>query len=116
MDPISNVDRLVLILRQRLEERSRAFLSSPRSQTSGEPRKPPTRAETLHALAAVGDVDDRQIKRSLIQGILAENFGPGLINDAKFQQVVGQVSEALDKEPATAALMARLVRELRAGG
>ncbi len=114
MEPISNVDRLVLILRQRLQERARASAGARKAA------KPPTgRAAvdpmaTVQALAAVDDVDDRQLKRALVQGLLAENLGPGLVNDAGFQQMVDRVAETLDRDPDLGKLMARVVVDLRA--
>lgn len=110
MDAISNVDRLVLVLRQRLQERARraAANSSDRSASADT-----NRLEKLHALAAVEGVDDRQLGRALIQNILADQFGAGLINDAKFQQLVDRVTETLREDEAGDALLGRMVTELR---
>ena len=111
MEPLSNVDRLVLLLRQRLEERTRA---------AGRPKAPAKAGRSasplaqVHALAAVDGVDDRQLKRALIQSLLTEQFGAELINDAKFQRVVDKVTETIDGEEASAKLLSRIVRELRA--
>jgi hypothetical protein len=111
MDPVSNIDVIVRVLRQRLNERTRAG-----GPVRGEEKRlaPETGPTPLQALAAVADVDDRQLGRALIQGVLSDYFGPQVINDARFQQVVDRVDETLRSEPEAAALMQRLVRELRA--
>lgn len=114
MDPISNVDRLVLVLRQRLEERSKA------NSATRPGLKPPTTArsatslENLRALAGIEDVDDRQLRRAFLQNILADQFGVTLINEAQFQQVVDRVTETLEADPGSSRLLSRLVGELRA--
>ena len=113
MDPISNVDRLVLILRQKLSERAKLAGAKTGRKPSPQQRKT-NDLDSIHALAAVKDVEDRQLKRALVQNILVDQFGPKMINDAKFQQVVSRVSEALDEDAATGALMTRIVEELRA--
>lgn len=114
MDSISNVDRIVLILRQRLQERARAS-SGARKEGWGRAasRGPASPMETVQALAAVEGIDDRQLKRALIQGVLAENLGKGLINDASFQQMIDRVTDALNGDPELGPLMARVVADLR---
>jgi hypothetical protein len=114
MDPISNVDRLVLLLRQRLDERARAERGEADEVGRRQSEPALTGPDALRALASVEGVDDRQLKRALIQNLLAEALGPGLINDAGFQQVVEQVTETLDAEPASAQLLARVAQDLRA--
>ena len=109
MDPISNVDRLVLLLRQRLQERERAKGAS---RTSRPNRQVEPRA--VEALAALEGVDERQFRRSLIQGLLSDQFGQGVINDAKFQQVVDRVLGALEDDPKGRELLDRISREMRA--
>ncbi len=110
MDPVSNVDRLVLLLRQRLEERSRVI-----ARQGGQRSVPaqPASIEGLEALAAVEAVDDRQFRRALIQSILAEQLGGKLINEAKFQQVVDRVAETLEADAASARLLDRVASDVR---
>jgi hypothetical protein len=111
MDPITNVDRLILLLRQRLQERD-TIRRSPR----GSSRKAEARAEGVsaaQALAALEDVDDRQLRRALIQGLLSDHFGRHLINEAKFQQMVDRVVTAIEGDDVGKALLDRMTTELR---
>ena len=48
--------------------------------------------------------------------LLADQFGRGMINEAPFQQVVRQVTDAIDADPATRSLLSRLLAEVRARG
>jgi len=113
MDPISNVDRLVFLLRQRLLERSKlnpTARSSPKS-AAGERV---AGLDNIHALAAIDGVDDRQLRRALIQNILADQLGGKLLNEAKFQQVVDRVTETIESDGGASQILAHLVGELRA--
>ena len=114
MDPISNVDRLVFLLRQRLTERSKLGAAARSGGKAAAAERAATGLDNVHALAAVDGVDDRQLSRALIQNILADQLGGKLLNEAKFQQVVDRVTETLESDGASAQLLARLVGELRA--
>jgi hypothetical protein len=112
MDPISNTDRLVLLLRQKLAERAKT--ATPRSAERQEPaRGAPPEPTGLDALAAVETADEHTLGRALLQHLLADQLAPELINDAKFQEVVSRVTEAILEYPDAAKLLARLVRDLR---
>ena len=114
MEPISNVDRLVLLLRQRLQERSRLTGAARTSARSGAQDPPAVGFDNVQALAAVQGVDDRQLRRALIQNILADNLGPKLLNEARFQQVVDRVTETIEGDDGASRLLDRVVGELRA--
>ena len=116
MEPISSTDRLVLILREKLAERAR-LAGAPASRASQAVRpagEAATGINSVHALAAVEGIDDHQLGRALIQSILSEELGPDLINEAKFQQVVDRVTDALEAEPSSSRLLTRMLAELRA--
>jgi len=108
MIAVSQTDRLVAILRQRLSERSGARPA--KTKTHGRRSS----GVDLQALASLDGIDDRQLGRALIQNVLAEHFGAELVNDAKFQQVVDQVTGAISEDPDGRALMQKVVGELRA--
>ena len=112
MDPITNVDRLVLILRQKLEERQRASQSS---KKTGQPTSVNQSAVSrFGTIAAIDGVDERQLRRTFIQTLLADQLGEKLVNDAQFQQVVSRVTEAVEEDSAASKLLSRLLSEVRA--
>lgn len=114
MDPVSNANRIAMLLRQRLQERSK---SAP-GERSGRRDLPgaadAARKSGVRGASAIGALDDRKLKRALIENILADQLGAGLINDAKFQQVVDQVTEAIEADGEGALLLAKATAELRA--
>lgn len=113
-DRISAADQLVLLLRQRLTEHGQA-----QRKGRGESGRPASArqagpAHAIQALAAIEGLDDRVLKRAIVQNILAEKFGAELVNDAEFQQVVEKVVSTLGDHAGGSELLARLVREMRA--
>lgn len=113
MDPISNVDRVVLLLRQRLEERKRALQKSNSAALSPANRRRDTQVGGVRALASLDGVDEKAMRRAFIQTLLADQFGQSLINDAQFQQVVERVTDAIEADPATSRLLSRFLSDLR---
>jgi hypothetical protein len=111
MDPISNADRLVLLLRQRLEERAK---SAPAARNAGKPSgDAPIGPADVRALAAIDWTDERPLRRAIVQTLLADQLGPELVNDAQFQQIVSRVSETIEEDPQAAALLTRAISDLR---
>lgn len=110
MDPVSNVDRIVLVLRQKLAERAKMEKKGAAKGKAGAASAPPN---IITALAAVEGIDERQLRRSFIQSILTDQFGRELLNDARFQQVVGQVTDAIEQDSQARKLLDRLIAELK---
>lgn len=110
MDPISQIDQLVLVLRQRILERSKA--APGRHNTAARDAKGSS-INSIKAMAAMEAVDDHQLRRALVQNILSDQFGPHMVNDPKFQQVVDKVTETLEADDAGGQLLNRFVGELR---
>lgn len=114
MDPVSNANKIAMLLRQRLQERARSGGAGAAGRKQSNPAGDPVRAGALHGAAAVGALDDRRLKRALIEKILSDQFGAAMINDARFQQVVDQVTDTIDEDEEGAALLSRAVADLRA--
>jgi hypothetical protein len=110
MDPISNSDRLVMLLRQKLEERAKA-------QRAGAKAKPgvaaPVEPAGVQALAALEGADGRSLRRAIIQNLLADQLDPSLLNDAQFQQIVTRVTDVIEDDREASELMSRVLADLR---
>jgi hypothetical protein len=114
MDPVSNANRIAMLLRQRLQERSRGAAAERGGRKAASGAGDTARKAGLHGAGAVGALDDRRLKRAVIENILADQFGIGLINDARFQQVVDQVTDTIEADGDGASLLAKAVVDLRA--
>jgi hypothetical protein len=109
VDPVSNADRLVLLLRQKLEERAKSS-SRPTGKPVAEAPKSPS---GVKALAAIDWSDERPLRREIVQSLLADQLGQDLITDAQFQQIVSRVTEVIEENSETAELLTRVIAELR---
>lgn len=114
MDPVSNANRIAMLLRQRLQERSKATAPerSGRRDLPGAADAP--RKSAVRGPSAIDALDDRRLKRALIENILADQLGAGLINGASFQQVVDHVTDAIESDADGALLLAKTIADLRA--
>lgn len=115
MEPISNVDRLVLVLRRRLEARTRSSASPKTDRTGRDEDSGLDAVGKTQKLAEAAEVDDRVLRRALVQNILTEHFGSAVLNEPRFQLVVDKVVEAISEDDAGAQLLAQLTQELRRG-
>lgn len=111
MDPISNSDRLVLLLRHKLEERTKAASAGRAAAKSA--TDTPVSPLGVRELAAIDWTDERPLRRAIIQHLLADQLGPALINDAQFQQIVSRVSDAIEEDAQASNLLTEVISELR---
>ena len=110
MDSISSADRLVAILRQRLNDATARRSGRLRGTHGGESAVSP-----LRALVASGEAGERHVYRALIEELLKDQLGDNLSSDANFQSVVDRVLDALITDPTGAALLKGGVRTLSPG-
>ena len=111
MDPISNADKILLVLRQRLEDRAKVAKRTG-SQTARATRNAPL--DTVQAVVAAGTATERQLRRLVVQGLLSDQFGGALLNEAKFQAVVDQVTDAISADEGASQLLGKVIAELTA--
>lgn len=115
MDPISNVDRLVIMLRQRLLERSRTAANrKPGGRTELEATPSPAKSG-IEALETIKEYKGHTAHRAVIQGLLTEHFGIEVINDAQFQAIVSRVTGAIENDSEAAILLDAVIADLRRG-
>lgn len=113
MDPISNVDRLAMLLRQKLVERSKKGSATRSGDRAATRTVSPSEPSGLEALAASAEVDERVLRRAMVHSILADQFGPALINTAEFQNVVTRVTDAIEQEPVSSRLLSAAIADMR---
>lgn len=116
MDPVSNSDRLVRLLRQKLEERGKSRPPDKRGRVG------PVEHNARPGIRAIaGDMardggSEALLRRALIEQLLTDQFDRRLANDAKFQQIVDQVTAIMADDPDVGGLLNATVAELIAEG
>jgi hypothetical protein len=104
----------VLLLRQRLAEQSQTQRKTKGEGAGGTAARPAAPKHAIQALAAIEGVDERVLKRAIVQSLLAESLGSGFVNEAEFQQVVDKVVATLGDHAGGSELLARIVGEVGA--
>ena len=112
MDSVSGADHLIVLLRQKLRERSR-LSEKDKSVRGAGTQGGATGIKAIRALIASEDVDHSLLRRALVQNLMAEQFGQDLINDAQFQQIVSRVTDAIEEDASASALIAQVLSELK---
>jgi len=114
MTRVGNVEQILLLLREQLQRSARARPARSAAAQRADPAspRPIDRACALTALDALSEEDQR---RAVVRGLLAEELGDAIGNDAAFQQVIDEVVRIIADMPGGDELMARAVEQLRAG-
>lgn len=121
MDAVSNINQVMLILRQKLQERARKSpaASTGKSKTSAQDA---ARADDVDPMRRIADLaqddgfDDQQLARLFIESLLTQEFGTSLTNDAQFQQVIERVMQGLSSDAQLASILNKTVTDIRNNG
>jgi hypothetical protein len=104
IDRLTDAERLAQMLRQRLIDRARTA-----KRDSVQVRTVSQSAGGVKPVSLSG-LDEKSQRRKIVERLLAENLGPQLVNDAQFQQITTQVTQAIESDPDMASLFAQLLK------
>jgi hypothetical protein len=110
MTKITNAEQVLTLLRAHLERTRRAE----RKRTAPQRGKPGP-LERVQQLASTEGLSEADLARALIAGLLTEEFGPDLAAEPRFQAVVEDVRQMIDRDEAARALLRRALAELVGG-
>lgn len=111
MTRITKSDQLAILLRQQLSQLSRRKTSSTGS-AKGQSVKSGSGLSRVQQIAASNGFSDSDVQRALIQGLLEEELGDGLMNDAKFQQLINRVHSIIRDDPDALMVLKESVKQL----
>jgi hypothetical protein len=108
MDPISNADRLVRLLRQQLEQKAKA-----KKEKKSTVQQPVRQSDLdyvrgITGAAAKSGLDDRQMHRMVVEHLLGEQFGADMVNEPRFQNIVDKVVDIMVEDPTISNLLLRV--------
>lgn len=112
MESISKGDLFVALLRQRLAERAQTQ-SARRKPAAGKHKTDSAPRTSVAALAAQAGADDPHLRRAIIEQLLGDRLGDRLVNEARFQQIVDQVTDIIADDEDLGGLLAEVMREVR---
>jgi hypothetical protein len=107
---ITNAEQVLHLLRAHLE---RARNADRKGRGDAKAVKQARPMERMRALNGAG-LSDAQLERALISGLLAEEFGPGLANEARFQHIIDEVTHTLRRDQRGRELLAEAIKRLDA--
>ena len=92
---ITNADQVLVLLEAHLKKYGR-------TKRAGAPAGGRERTDALtraRAIAAQDQLSETEIERALIAGLLEDEFGAGIVNDANFQKLVDEVANIVRRDP-----------------
>ncbi|MFT4025388.1 MAG: hypothetical protein QM676_01105 [Novosphingobium sp.] len=111
MEALSNTDRFVILLRQKLAERGRTKSARARPAAAARSVDPANNAPIARQVARAG-ASDQDLRRTIVEQLIAERLGP-LGNDARFQQVVQRVTDIIAEDAELDGLLADIAGAVR---
>jgi len=112
MTRITNADQVLILLRAHLE-RMRAVARTGKAEAAkGKPAPRQGPIERMQELTDTG-LSEAQFERALISGLLTEEFGAGLANEPRFQQIIDEVTVAIRRDPDGQNLLRQAIANLR---
>lgn len=113
MTKIGNVDQVLLLLREQLQRTGKGRQAARKAGAGPVAARPLDRVRALAAMESLGEDD---VRRAVIRGILTEEFGEGVGNDAALQAIVDDVLRIIDETPGGSELIGRAVAQLKEKG
>jgi len=113
MTRIGNVDQVLLLLREQLQRAGKERQAARKSRAGPAAPRP---LDRVRALAAMDSLNDDELRRAVVRGILTEEFGEGVGNDAALQAIIDDVVRIIGETPGGPDLIGRAVAQLKASG
>jgi len=105
MTRITNADHVLLLLRNHLERTQKERRKRTKAQTSEREKAQSSPLQRVERLAGADGMPESEIRKALISGLLAEEFGEAVINDPQFNQLVDDVLGIIERDADAGALL-----------
>lgn len=113
MTRITNSDQLAILLRQQIGQLLRKTTSAKGKTAKGERNQfAVSDLSRIQQIAASEEFGESEVQRALIQSLLVEELGEGLMNEAKFQQLIDRVHAIIRDDQDSARLLKDSVRQV----
>jgi hypothetical protein len=110
---IGPADQVMLLLSEQLKAADRGKAKK-NERTARAVRTGPR--ERLAALAAIEDLPERDLRRAVVRGLLAERLGEELVADPAFAAAALEITRIIEESPEGEALLDRAAAALKKTG
>lgn len=113
MPRIGNVDQVLLLLREQLQRTGKRSATD-RKSASGRADKVAARPlDRVRAIATLDSLNEDEVRRAMVRGILTEEFGESVGNDAAFHEIVERVVRIIGETAGGPELIDRAIAQLK---
>lgn len=112
MTRVTNTDQILLLLQQQLQRVSEQKSKRRTARTDSNRSSQLPTIGRLKALAQLEELSNEEFERTLIQGLLIDEFGEAFVNDPRFQKMVDKVLIIISSDLQTRQLLLGAKREL----
>lgn len=113
MNRIGNVDQVLLLLREQLQRSGRTRGAAAKGRAADAEASSARPIDRVRALAILDTLDEEDLRRAVVRGLLAEQFGEAVGNDPALIAIVDEVSRIIGETPEGRDLMDRAVAQLK---
>lgn len=113
MTRISNVDQVLLLLREQLQRTGGGRGATAKARVARAEASSARPLDRVRALAVLDTLDEEELRRAVVRGLLAEQLGEAVGNDSAMIAIVDQVSRIIGETPEGRELMDRALAQLK---
>lgn len=113
MTRVGNIDQVLLLLREQLQRSGKTRENSRGAGATRAGLAPARPLDRVRALATLDTLGEDDVRRALVRGVLTDELGDGVANDAAFQRIVDDVLRIIGDMPGGTGLIDRAVAQLK---
>ncbi len=116
MTRIGNIDQVLLLLREQLQRAGRGR-DAGRTARAGRGTEATARPlDRVRALATLDTLEEEELRRAVVRGLLAEQFGDAVSNEPALIAIVDEVARMIASSAEGRELMDRALVQLKESG
>lgn len=113
MTRVGNVDQVLLLLREQLQRTARVRGGKTKAPVRDAEASTARPLDRVRALAALDTLEEEELRRAVVRGLFAEQFGEAVGNDPALIAIVDQVSRIIGETAEGRELMDRALAQLK---
>lgn len=113
MTRVGNIDQVLLLLREQIRRAGKGRDASRKAGIGRTDKALARPLDRVRALATLETLGEDEVRRALVRGLLTEELGESVGNDAALQAIVDDVVRIIGEMPGGDDLMKRAIHQLK---